>query len=273
MKACFRAGQNNKGLTLFDRMRSYPPSPPRDGGHSSSSTDLEKASPATKTRKAGKPFPKYQVLFPQGREEEEEVGDSGTSSAAFAAALGRIDGPVAREGSSKGGTQTALEGVDTPPTPTAGAGAGVAARGRGKGRAGRAFRASSPPRPDTVSYNTVIAAVASAWGGEGRGQAMALLSEMRVSLFSFVLRAGGSMLLGREKGLRCHWTGTLGIGYLITRYCFFCVVFYKTIREGTAIAVVTVADVNINALGLYFLNPLDSERAACILSPAVFFIG
>lgn len=188
MKACFRAGQNNKGLALFDRMRSYPPAPPRGLSGGGGSSDPEKSSAAK--RKTRAPFPKFEVLLArdEGRQEEASVV-AGTSHAVFASAGDDTsDGGGAREGFSAGAPGNAREEISAASPKTSGVGMGVsreAARGRGMGRGGRVFRASSPPRPDTASYNTVIAAVASAWGPEGRGQAMALLSEMRVRVYRF----------------------------------------------------------------------------------------
>ncbi|CAM9349025.1 unnamed protein product [Hapterophycus canaliculatus] len=168
------------GLTLFDRMRSYPPAPPRGlggPGGLGGGSDLGNASAAK--RKPREQFPKFQVLFPGN--DEEEASATGTSDASdpeFATAVERSD-----KGFRLGGTGAAREEISAARIRTASAGVRVISEAaREKERGARGFRASSPPRPDTVSYNTVIAAVASAWGHEGRGQAMALLSEMRVRL-------------------------------------------------------------------------------------------
>ncbi|CAM9344810.1 unnamed protein product, partial [Scytosiphon promiscuus] len=121
MKACFRAGQNHKGLALFDRMRSYPPAPPRALGGGSSS-DLTKAS-ATKRRKPPATFPKFQVLFPPNGVEGASAG--GASDAASDAAVEIGDDPGSHEGPNKG-LRTAREGMDASDTQAAGASAGVA---------------------------------------------------------------------------------------------------------------------------------------------------
>ena len=58
-----------------------------------------------------------------------------------------------------------------------GLGAGV---GEGLMLDGKEAFGAPPPLPDTASYNTVIAAVASARGIDGRDEATALIDEMRV---------------------------------------------------------------------------------------------
>lgn len=159
MKACFRVGQYQQGLALFDRMRSFPPRGEKSTGTAS-----------TKQRRG----PSLKVFFPSS--EESATAAAVASRDYTTTAVDRAAAAAAVRASAKDEAGGAAAGVES-------LSAGSRSRSKGKGqRRGRegTFRASSLPRPDTVSYNTVIAAVASAWGWEGRGQAMALLGEMRV---------------------------------------------------------------------------------------------
>lgn len=158
MKACFRVGRNREGLALFDRMRSYPPDPPRGDKRAPSSSRAQRRPPFLKVslRNGG------EVLL---------AAAAVTSDRAGAAVPAR-----------RGNFQELAPAAEVV---TAAAAAAEKGKSMGAGKkkqagGGGAFRASSPPRPDTASYNTVIAAVASSWGWEGRGQAMALVDEMRV---------------------------------------------------------------------------------------------
>eukprot|EP00903_Cladosiphon_okamuranus_P013139 g12253.t1 len=158
MKACFRVGRNQEGLALFDRMRDYPPDSPRGGkGTPFFFSSSSASSPRGRPRH---PFLKVSLrngaeVLPARRGNLEEVASATAASSATMAATAT---PAAGRGKSK----------DVGKKKGTGRGAGVGG-----------FRTSSPPRPDTASYNTVITAVASSWGLEGRQQAMALVDEMR----------------------------------------------------------------------------------------------
>ncbi|CAB1110738.1 unnamed protein product [Ectocarpus sp. CCAP 1310/34] len=231
MKACFRSGQNQAGLALFDRMRSYPPNPPSSGGGGGGGGGGEKASSASHSTKRH-PRTFLRVSLPKGGGAAAMVQPPAASAreataVIAAAAPARLqqsardagaDSVEKNGGGFVGGAAACREGEESPGVAggegigTAHSRAAVAAtggaevsaavgRGKGKGRGGRsAFRASSPPRPDTASYNTVIAAVGSAWGWGGQGQATALLREMRVRglqpdrfTFKAMKKAGGEV--------------------------------------------------------------------------------
>lgn len=158
MKACFRVGRNYEALALFDRMRKHPPEPPRGD---------KRASAPSSTDARSRPRPPFLKVSLRGS------GGEVLPGAGVTAGAGAV--PARRESLQELAPAAAGRGQSN--------GVGKKKRaGRGTG----VFRTSSPPRPDTASYNTVIAAVASSWGWEGRGQAMALLDEMRVrGLFLF----------------------------------------------------------------------------------------
>ncbi|CAM9110063.1 unnamed protein product [Ectocarpus sp. 6 AP-2014] len=195
MERTYHVVPDSAGLALFDRMRSYPPNPPRSGGGGGGGGG-EKASAASHSTKRH-PRTFLRVSLPNGggaaamvqppavaapARQQQSARDAGADSVEKNRG-GVVGGAVAcRERAGVAGG----EGISTAHPRSAVAateGAEVSAAGgtgKGKGRGGRsAFRASSPPRPDTASYNTVIAAVASAWGWGGQGQATALLREMR----------------------------------------------------------------------------------------------
>ncbi|CBJ29291.1 conserved unknown protein [Ectocarpus siliculosus] len=196
MERTYHVVPDSAGLALFDRMRSYPPNPPRSGGGGSGGG--EKASAASHSTKRH-PRTFLRVSLPNGggaaamvqpaapaapARQRQSARDAGADSADSVEKSGGevVGGAVAcreRAGVAGGeGISTAHPRSAVAATEGAEVSAAVGA-GKGKGQGGRsAFRASSPPRPDTASYNTVIAAVASAWGWGGRGQATALLREM-----------------------------------------------------------------------------------------------
>ena len=183
MKACFRVGRNQEGLALFDRMRKYRPDPPRgDKGAlaSSSSCSSSPSSPSPESSsRAQRPPPFSKILLRNGAGVIPGAGAT-AGTAAVPAGRGKYQELVpavtaaAGRGKRKSGGKERAEGG-----------------GGGGGGGGGVFRASSPPRPDTASYNTVIAAVASSWGWEGRVQAMALVDEMRVRGFGSYTVEGG----------------------------------------------------------------------------------
>lgn len=163
MAACFRAGEDDQALTLFDHMRSSSAPVAHNTRDTRALLTVTLGTPDALPEGGG--FPSNEAGVGKG------LG-----------AGGRVLGSEAGVGRAveAGGVLVNKAGVGRGSEAVGGVPVNQAGVRRELGMGAKEGLGAPPPVPDTASYNTVIAAVASARGVDGRDDAMALVDEMRV---------------------------------------------------------------------------------------------